>query len=240
MNQPDFTRRHAVVLGLAAAVVGGFGCATAVVASNSSSRGRSITTNFIEGAVVLTDDIVAFGRPDAAMAQSMGKADAVAFLGTTNTYLLVEGGDALLSMTKLDPARLTLTPDNHRLFIKDKTIWGTLEFSYTSDVATVTEEEKVLFRTLRFERSSPNTIVGKVSIKGAVYPAIKLQGAAFTEMQKARKLSFRAPSTIETQFKPDVGKFVRLPAAIAVDVATGPLQLLGAGVLLLSLGAKHP
>jgi len=236
MKQLDFTRRHAVVLGLSAAVVGGFGCATAVAVSNSSNRGSSLTTNFVEGTVVLTDDIVAFGRPDAAMAQSMGKADTVAFLGRTNTYLLVEGGDALLSMTKLDPARLTLTQDNHRLFIKDKTIWGTLEFSYASDAATVTEEEKVFFQTLRFDRSSPKTMTRNVDIKGAVYPAIKLQGAAFTEMQKARKLSFRAPSTIETKSKPDVGKFARLPAAIVVDVATAPLQLLGAGVLLLSLG----
>jgi hypothetical protein len=229
MKSIDFTRRHAVVLGLGAAVVGGLGCATAVVSSGSNT-----TSKVIEGAVVLTDDIVAFGRPDEALAKSMGKADAVAFLGTTNTYLLVEGGEALLSMAKLDPARLTLTPDNHRLFVKDKTIWGTLEFSYASDAATATEEERALFKTLRFYRSSPKAVTRIVNIKGAVYPAIKLQGASFTEMQKARKLSFRAPSTTET--KPDVGKIAMLPAAIVVDVVTAPLQLLGAGVLLLSLG----
>lgn len=228
MKQRHFNRRHAVALGLAAAVVGGFGCATAVVSSGTT------TTRVIEGAVVLTDDIVAFGRPDAAMAQSMGKADAVAFLGRTNTYLLVEGGDALLSMTRLDPARLTLRPDSHRLFLKDKTIWGTLEFSYASDAATATEEEKALFKSLRFYRSTPKTMTRSVSIKGAVYPAIPLQGAAFTEMQKARALSFRAPSSTET--KPDVGKIAMLPAAIVVDLVTAPLQLLGAGVLLLSLG----
>lgn len=228
MKRIHVTRRHAVALGLAAAVVGGFGCATAVVGSGTSK------TKVIEGAVVLSDDIVAFGRPDAAMAKSMGKADAVAFLGRANTYLLVEGGDALLSMTKLDPTRLTLTPDNHRLFIKDKTVWGMLEFSYASDVATASEEEKALFKTLRFFRSSPTTMTRKVSIKGAVYPAIALQGAAFTEMQKARKLSFRAPSSTETQ--PDLGSIALLPAAIVVDVVTAPLQLLGAGVLFLSLG----
>lgn len=228
MRNQHFTRRHAVVLGLAAAVVGGLGCATAVV-----SRGAS-TTRAVEGAVVLTDDIVAFGRPDEAMAKSMGKADAVAFLGTANTYLLVEGGDALLSMTKLNAARLTLTPDNHRLFINDKTIWGTLEFNYASDASAVTEEEKAMFKALRFYRNSPKSVSRSVNIKGAVYPAIKLQGAAFTEMQKARKLNFRAPSTTET--KPDVGKLALLPAAIVVDVVTAPLQLLGGGLLLLSLG----
>jgi hypothetical protein len=229
MRTQQFTRRHAVVLGLGAAVVGGVGCATAVVSSGSNS-----TTKTVEGAVVLSDNIVAFGRPDEAMAKAIGKTDAVAFLGTTNTYLLLEGGDALLSMAQLDPARLALATDNHRLFLKDKTVWGTLEFSYASDAATATDEEKATFKTLRFIRNTPKTVRRTVNIKGAVYPAIPLQGGAFTEMQKARKLDFRAPPTTVT--KPDVGKMAMLPGAIVLDVLTAPLQLLGVGVVLLSAG----
>jgi hypothetical protein len=227
-TQHTFTRRHAVVLTLSAALIGGLGCATMAVTSGSSN------TKVIEGAVVLSDDIIAFGRPDEAMAKQMGKSNAVAFLGKANTYLLVEGGDALLSMAKLDPARLTLTPDNHRLFMQDKTLWGTLEFSYASDAATASDAEKATFKALNFYRNSPQSMTRSVSIKGAIYPAIPLQGAVFTEMQKARKLSFRAPSTTET--KPDIGKIAMLPVALVVDVITAPLQLLGAAVVLLSLG----
>ncbi|MDT8991191.1 hypothetical protein RQP54_09975 [Curvibacter sp. APW13] len=228
MNSSHLNRRHAMALGLGAAVVGGWGCATAVVSSQTS------TSKTVEGDVVLSDDILAFGRADEAMAKSMGKADVVAFLGAANTYLLVEGGSALLAMTQLDPARLSLTPDNHRLYLKDKTVWGTLEFNYTSDAATATDAEKALFKTLGFVRTTPQTVRRMVSIKGAVYPAIQLQGAAFTAMQKPRPLRFHAPPSTET--KPNIGAMALLPAAIVVDVVTAPLQLLGGLAVLISLG----
>jgi hypothetical protein len=208
--------------------MGSFGCATTMLASSSRS-----TTRVIEGAVALTDDIVAFGQPDAAMAKSMGRSDVVAFLGTTNTYLLVEGGPALLAMTRLDPARLALKVDSKRLFINDKTIWGQLEFEYASEEAWETADERAAFKALGFERSSPQGVTRRCEIKGAVYPPLKVQGTGFKPMQTARKLAFRAPPTTET--KPDVGKLVLLPVTILVDVVTAPLQLLGGAVMLLTL-----
>ncbi|PUE11090.1 hypothetical protein B9Z51_01840 [Limnohabitans sp. T6-5] len=218
-----------MVLTLSAALIGGLGCATAIVGSGPNTK-----TKIIEGAVVLTDDILAFGRPDETMAKAMGKAHAIAFLGKANTYLLVEGGETLLSLTPLDPARLTLTPDNHRLHIQDKTIWGTLEFTYSTGKTPLSDTETAALKSLKFFRKTPDTLSLNVSIKGAVYPAISLQGTGFTEMQRARKLSFHAPSTTET--KPDLSKIALLPVALVVDVITAPLQLLGAGVLLLSMG----
>jgi hypothetical protein len=222
------TRRQATLIGLGLGAVGSFGCATTMLASSSLS-----TTQVIEGAVALSDDIVAFGQPDAAMAKSMGRSDVVAFLGTTNTYLLVEGGPALLAMTRLDPARLALKVDSKRLFIKDKTIWGQLEFEYASEEARETADERAAFKALGFERSSPQGVTRRVEIKGAVYPPLKVQGTGFKPMQTARKLAFRAPPTTET--KPDVGKLVLLPVTILVDVVTAPLQLLGGAVMLLTL-----
>jgi hypothetical protein len=228
MTSSRTTRRQATLIGLGLGAVGSFGCATTMLASSSRS-----TTQVIEGAVALTDDIVAFGQPDAAMAKSMGRSDVVAFLGTTNTYLLVEGGPALLAMTRLDPARLALKVDSKRLFIKDKTIWGQLEFEYASEEARETADERAAFKALGFERSSPQGVTRRVEIKGAVYPPLKVQGTGFKPMQTARKLAFRAPPTTET--KPDVGKLVLLPVTILIDVVTAPLQLLGGAVMLLTL-----
>lgn len=225
------TRRYAVVGALMAAVVGGVGCATSFVASRPSK------TVSVEGDVALTDEIVAFGRPNEAMTKAMKRANVMAFLGKNNTYLLVEGGDTLLGMTKLDPARLTLTPDSHELFISNKSIWGFLQFSYAADAASLSESEGAALTALNFVREAPGTLTLRVAIKGAVYPAIPLQGAGFTEMQNARKLSFRAPSSVQT--RPDLAKIALLPASIVLDVVTAPLQLLGVAVLMLSAGGKH-
>jgi hypothetical protein len=229
MARTPYTRRHAALMGLGVAAVGGFGCATTML--TASSRG---TTQQVDGDIALTDDIVAFGQPDAAMARSMGRSDVVAFLGTTNTYLLVEGGPALLAMTRLDPARLTLKVDSKLLFIRDKTIWGQLEFDYATDESRETADERATFKALGFERRTAQGITRRVAIKGAVYPPIQLQGTGFKPMQNARKLAFRAPPTTET--KPELGKLVLLPLALVVDVVTAPLQLLGGLVVMLSLG----
>lgn len=232
MKPSQLTRRHAMIFGLSAGLIGGLGCATAIVSS-----GPSTTTALVEGAVAVTDDIVAFGRPNEAMAKAIGKADAVAFLGTSHTYLLVEGGEALLGMTALDPARLTLTPDSHRLHIKDNTIWGTLEFTYSGEINAETDEVKAALKALKFVRRNPSLMTLNVNVKGAVYPAMPTQGQQFTVMQKPRKLVFRAPNSTET--KPDLSKIVKLPAAIVFDVVTAPLQLLGAAVVMISIASSH-
>lgn len=205
--------------------MGGSGCTTYMTAKEPNTVQRHIGSR-----MVLTDYIVAFGRPDESLARTMGNNNVVAFLGTTHTYLLVEGGEALLSMTKLDPTRLTLVADNHVVYLQGKRVWGPLDFIYASDEATVTEAEKATFEALGFSRDTPKSVTRRVDIKGAVYPAMDFRGTAFTEMHKARKLSFWAPPTSETQ--PNLSKFfLRLPAALAMDIAFAPLTVLGLGFI---------
>jgi hypothetical protein len=57
-------------------IAGSMGCATMYVSSLISSHNNP----------VLTDEIVAIGRPDASLAKEMGQKNAIAFLGMKNTY----------------------------------------------------------------------------------------------------------------------------------------------------------
>lgn len=233
MGNACFTHRCAVILALGVALSGGFVCATAQTTSQTSA----VKTAASAGEVVLTDEILAFARPDAAMAKSVGKAYTAALLGAAHTYLLRRGGPILLSMTQLDPARLTLTPDSHKLFLADKTVWGTLEFTYASDASTVTDEEQALFRTLGFSRVSPQAVRRAVDVQGVVYPAIQLQGVALTATQKPRPLHFRAPPRMEAE--PDADAMAPLPVAITVDALTAPLRTLGGLVFILNMDPRH-
>lgn len=226
-------RRQLALMGAAAAVVGGFGCATLTV---SDRAGRTYSVK--EGEVLLNDTIVALGKPDAALAQQICNANAVAFFGKAHTYLLVEGGQALLEFSKrLDSDKLSLVPDSKTLFMKDQTVWGSVQFIYQGDAASpLSDGEKSQLKALGFTPMEGNAMRRHVSIKGAVYPAMKLQGAGPTPLHHQRALVLRAPPTTES--KPNLSKYAVLPVALAVDVVTAPVQLLGLGVLLLSM-PKH-
>ncbi len=233
MGNTLFMRCRAVILVLGVVLSGGFVCAVAQTASQTSA----VKTAAGEGEVVLTDEILAFARPDAAMAKSVGKVYTAALLGVTHTYLLRRGGPILLSMAQLDSARLTLTPDSHKLFLADKTVWGTLEFTYASDASTVTDEEQALFRTLGFSRVSPQTVRRAVDVQGVIYPAIELQGMALAATQKPRPLHFRAPLGMEAE--PDLDAMAPLPVAIMVDALTAPVRTLGGLVFILNMDPRH-
>lgn len=224
--------RRFALFGLAAALVGGLGCATAITGSSLTK------TTWKEGDVVLNETILALGKPDDNFAKQIANPNAVAFLGKNNTYLLVEGGDRLMTFAQqLDSNRVSLVADSKALYLRDKAVWGTLRFTYSAPAGeALTVEEKKNLAKLNFTTQSSGMYATSVQVKGAVYPAVSIASSGLAQLHQSRELVFHAPPTTETT--PNLGNIALLPVAVVVDVVTAPLQLLGFGVLAVSLG-KH-
>ncbi len=227
---------RAVVLFLfSAGLVGGLGCATAMVASSGNSNAYAYYHT-----PILTDTIFALARPDDALAKKIGNDDSIAFIGKKNTYLLIEGGNQLMNIAKeLNGDRLTLDKST-QLFLKDKIAWGSLSLSYASKENISQDEADIAkLQTLGFKADRSGVYRLKVKVKGAVYPAVSVSNDQLQQFKQSRALSFYNPP--DSSPPPDLGKLVELPIAIAIDVATAPIQLFGllGAVLVISATGHH-
>ncbi len=230
--------RAFVIFLFAAGVVGGLGCATAMVASSGNSNAPAHFNT-----PILTDTVFAVARPDAELAKTLGNSDAIAFLGKQNTYLLLEGGNKLMRIaTELDGNRLTLVDMPRQLFLKDKTAWGRLSLNYTVEQGTsagTAEIEKL--QALGFTAGRNGSYRLEVKVKAALYPPVKVNDDQLQQFKRRRELKFFNPP--DSSPPPDLDKLLVLPLAIAVDAATMPVQLFGLGVIVLGLavdaGSHH-
>jgi hypothetical protein len=214
------------------------GCATGTLMYGAPN----MKTTVKQGDVVLKDSIIALGKPDDGLAKQIGSADAVVFVGKAQSYLLHQGGDVLLDYAQhLDSNKLTLITDSNALYLRDKTIWGQLSIAYAMNGApALSAEEKAALARLHFRPNSNGGYTSSVAVRGAVYPAMDLKDKGFTQLQHARDLVFHEPPTTEST--PNLGKAALLPVAVAVDVVTAPLQLLGFGLVVFCIasdGAHH-
>jgi hypothetical protein len=210
-------------------IAGSMGCATMYVSSLISSHNNP----------VLTDEIVAIGRPDASLAEKMGQKNAIAFLGMKNTYMLFKGGEELEQIAQggLDESRITMSPTNLRsLYLKDQKIWGygRLVYNGTGEVS-VQEQEKLA--KLGFSSSQqPKWYERTVYIEGVVYPAIKLSDKQ--SLLKDR-IPFELYNSPDAKPPTNYAAVVVLPLAVAVDVVLSPVYLLGLVVLVITTASGH-
>ncbi len=188
------------------ALVGFAGCST---------RSELTPTQWKEGDVVVDDIVLAFGIPNEELAAQMGNAKAVAFLGKSNTYLLVDGGQHLAAFRQLlDNKRLTLITNQKKVYIRDQTIWGSLEFRYVAPVTGgFLSAEKETLAKLDFTPVSATAYKSNVYIRGVVYPALPLS-ANVVDLRQGRRVVFYAPPAQEAT--PDVSAVVKLPNGLKV------------------------
>jgi hypothetical protein len=231
----QLTRRQSSLIIASVAMIGGFGCATMVTSSGGFS-----STKVKEGEIVFTDTILALGRPDASMTAAVDNPNVVAFLGRSHTYFLGKGGEKLMSLAQqLDHDQLVLEPDNHKLYVRGQTIWGSLHLTYTLKFglqATEVQQERGRLLKLGFFPGGNGTYASDIAIEGVVRPAVKLPDS-ITTLRRTPDLVFRAPPTTETT--PNVGKLAMLPLAIIVDIVTAPIQLLGLLVIGVGLASSR-
>ncbi len=223
----------ALVFLFVAGVAGSLGCMT-MVASETADKLRA--HNYVPP--VFQDEIVALGRPDAALSQQLGQNHVVAFIGLKNTYLLNKGGEELerISQLKLDGKRMNVRSDNGRLYIKDKQIWGDLLLTYgnhdTISAAERTELERVGFRA---ESKSGNYYWKEIKIEGATCPAIKLSNEQMSRLTVRRAFNLYDPHNAKPPILSTIlREYVEAPMIVAggvvADIALTPVYL-GVGTI---------
>lgn len=212
------------------------GCFTMV-----NSEGGYSSKSHRESQAILNDTVLALGKPDASASNMLGNANAFALFGKSNTYVLTTGGDALQQIAlafaqnkDLNAERLSIVNENKSLYLDKDTAWGTVQFAYrpmSKDEATQASEEKSL-RNLGFKADEAGVFNVFVRVEAAVKPALDLSAVRLPAFQKNRDLVFYEPSSATLVNKPKLGKILLTPLALAADVVTAPLQLIGFGVLL--------
>lgn len=213
----------ALVVMFMVGIAGSLGCATMAV---SDYVKRSDSDSYPNP--VLTDEIVAIGRPDAVLAKEMGQDNVIAFIGLKNTYLLHKGGTELerISQLKLDGKRMDIdAARSNKLYQKDKQVWGELILTYGDGSAVSTEEiselEKGGFSPTYGVQD--NLYQQKINIEGVIYPAIKLPDALNSKLSIHRPFSLYNPGDSKP---PMLGKIMHsqlIAAGVAADVVLVPV-----------------
>lgn len=215
-------RRRLTLLAASAALIGGLGCASTVVVGTALKR-----TPDMEGDVVLTDTILAYGVPGPELTKKIDNPQAMAFIGQQKTYLLVKGGDELMRIAReLPPQHIVLFEDSRRLFLKDDATWGSLGIRYEHHPPSpLSADEQARLTNLGFTKEPGVSYYKRVAVEGKVYPALAIPSNDPHQFTLSRKLVFRKPP-IEGGH-PNLANLALLPASLAVDVVTAPLQLIG-------------
>lgn len=187
------------------------------------------------------DILFAIGQPDQAILSKIKNPHALVFLGTSNSYLLVEGGEDLMQISKaLDGKHLVVDPEPRTLFLKDEKIWGGLSLIYQPDKAAGPTDAEISALTHQgFQKiSGSHQLYGKViQIKGMVYPPVKISDTQVNSFKVRREISFYAPP--KSIAVPVLTRIALMPLAISADVATAPLQALGFVYVILVSSAYH-
>jgi hypothetical protein len=228
----------ALVIALVGGIAGSLGCAT-MAASNYVNKGdREFYNN-----PVLSDEIIAIGHPDAALAKELGQPNAVAFIGAKNTYLLYKGGEELerISQLKLEGKRMAIdAARSYKLYLKDKQVWGELLLSYGGGKPLAAEEvaelEKGGFAPM--PRSNGSMYQKKVNIEGVVYPALKLSDEQVSKLGMRRAFNLYNPRDAKP---PVLGKILKTPliaAGVVADIALIPVYAVGIGVTVIVLSTN--
>lgn len=213
------------------------GCAT-YLASEVDTTGGDFYTK-----PVLTDVILAIGKPDEKLLKQMDISNTIAFIGKQNTYMLYLGGEELeqISKLKLDFKRMTITSD-HNLFLKDNQVWGEIALHYSGKKKEeVSEAELAELKLGGFvhdqsnqkNRNENTDFQTSIKIEGVVYPAIKIPEKQISKLSVERRLSFYNPREASPPILGEVLKVPLVATGVVADVMLAPVYLgLGAVVLV--------
>ena len=212
------------------------GCATTeLMESKSSQSSRSSAKQ-----VLVEDQLVAFGKPAQALPNM--PASSVVIVGEKNSYVLTQGGPEMVNiLTNLTPKNIQV--DSDMTFYSprnDGYFQGEMKMSYAklkdefkrSDFQFFLQNGGKECTDASDQRIGAQRFCFTVPIKGAVYPAVSNLSLI---QSKYNALTKPYPVTIYTQSQSAVRsgnnaaeKLVLLPFALAFDVVTFPIQLIGA------------
>lgn len=212
------------------------GCATTELMESKSSQNSHNSAK----QVLVEDQLVAFGRPAQALPNM--PASSVVIVGEKNSYVLSQGGPEMVNiLTNLTPKNIQVDSDmNFYSPRNDGYFQGEMKMSYAklkdefkrSDFQFFLQNGGKECTDASDQRIGAQRFCFTVPIKGAVYPAVSNLSLI---QSKYNALTKPYPVTIYTQSQSAVRsgnnaaeKLVLLPFALAFDVITFPIQLIGA------------
>jgi hypothetical protein len=240
-SRDQFTYISLIVVFIAL-VTGSLGGCSSMMAATSPSDSRNLDTP------ILSDTIFAIGRLDGESARTINAPDAIAFLGTKNTYMVHEGGQALMQIAaELDGNRITLINPPHTLFLKDETVWGYLSLTYgPGDKQALSPVEIATLLKLGFAAGYLGSHYRKdIYVKGVLFPALALSDQEMQRFKVNRQLDFYDPvPSSPPPPPPDVSYLLIQSLAIALDAAFSPgnqtqTSMGGIGVVHIKFHSGH-
>ncbi len=206
------------------------GCATQDVLSRKST---SVERNYYQNPV-LSDEILAIGRPDESLLKQMGISNTIAFLGRENTYMLYLGGEELEQISKLNLDSKNMTINSHKsLYLKQEQIWGEIKIYFKTgrDVSAEVREALAMggFSPMKSSSKGDISYSTTIRIEGVVYPAIKIPDEKISKLHNQRRIDFYNPPDSSPSILVNVLKAPDIAVAIYADVILAPVYL-GMGV----------
>ncbi len=221
-----------LVITFTVGVAGSLGCATIAASEAVKQSDRDFYST-----PVISDEIVAIGKPDAALSKELGQEHVVAFIGLKNTYLLYKGGEELerVAQLNLDGKRMTMDATwNNRLYVKGKQVWGDVQLRYGNN-PVVTADELSELNKGGFVAVGGGKYVSyqkKVSVEGLIYPAIKIPEDQLSKLGVHRPINLYHSKDETPPMLPKVLKAPLIPLGVAADIVLTPVYL-GVGVIVL-------
>lgn len=227
----------ALVLAFAMGVAGSLGCAT-MAASQAVNKSDIDFYN----KPVISDEIVAIGKPDAALRKELGQEHVVAFIGLKNTYLLYKGGEELEQVAQLNLYGTRMTVDatwNNRLYVKDRQVWGDVQLRYGNNALSADEVSELARGG--FTAMGQGKYVSyqkRVAIEGVIYPPVKISEAQLSTLGVHRPINLYHSRDEKPPMLPKILKAPLIPLGVAADVALAPVYL-GVGVVAIVIVAGN-
>lgn len=210
------------------------GCATSSLLDDSPS-----TQTHNQKTTLIDDRVVAFGSP---AANSGIAAGSVVIVGEKQSYVLTDGGAKLVNLlTTLEPKNITVDNAMEFYSANDGKFSGTMKLSYARLKDEVKRNDLQFFLQNGAKectsdsdaRMNAQRFCFDVPLKGAVYPQVSnfdLVRSQFRPLTRPYSVSIytNTQSTTTTGGRSGAEKLVLLPFALAFDVVTLPIQVLGA------------
>lgn len=203
------------------------GCFTSIAIMQTSPESQNPRRE------VLRDTILALGR-----ARSQDQIPAllqeILFIGEKNSFFISEGGSDIFEISKnLDGNRLSLDPYTPSLYTEGDRVWGFLTFFYSLESNQDQPNKEVLnLQKSGFHPSSKqqNRYERKVEIKGQIFPKMEIPENLKHSLITSRLICFYTPP--KHSVIPAIKRTAVLPFAIAADILTSPIQIIGFTCLL--------
>lgn len=234
--QSNYSKWCLVVMALVSSCISLAGCTT-FLASRMEGRDPSFHAR-----PLASDQLIAIGKLDKKAEKELDISGGLVLIGQQQSYLITKGGDELEAIAKSsfgpDVEILERYHDsNSHLYLNKRKFWGKVALRINRD-QDYSPEQQLELANMGFEKQETvssqknRSVYSKaIDLEGVTVAPIKVPDSLAQHLSHSRTIAFY-PSE-DQKAPPNLEKYVALPLAVAVDVVTAPIQILGFGTLLL-------